>query len=137
MLTTPNILRAYLYMHLAEQMPEDAPDEWFLEPDPVAALLDMNGRILPFIAQTELLLIDLQELELDPDQPAAPQYMALVYEAAKVTFDYDKTQLRTYFRWLYLVVFQREDGPRWGDFIEVYGVENFVALVRQRFEELI
>ena len=134
MLTQPNILAAYLYMRLGEQMPEDAPDEWFLEPDPFTVDL---SRLRRFIVMTEVLLIDLEQLELDPAQPAGPQYMTLVYDAAKDVFDHDKTQLRTYFRWLYLVVFQREEGPRWGDFIDVYGVENFIALVRQRFEELV
>jgi lysyl-tRNA synthetase class I len=134
MLTQPNILAAYLYMRLGEQMPADAPNEWFLQPDPFTADMRRLGR---FIVQVEEMLLNLEELVLDPAEPAGPQYMTLVYDSAKETFDHDKTQLRTFFRWLYLVVFQFEDGPRWGDFIEVYGVENFVALVRQRFEELI
>jgi len=134
MLTQPNVLASYLYLHMGETMPEDAADEWFLETDPFTVDL---SRLQRFIVMTEVLLTDLEQLELDPEQPAGPQYMTLVYDAAKDTFDHDKTQLRTYFRWLYLVVFQCEDGPRWGDFIDIYGVENFVALVRQRFEELI
>lgn len=149
MLTQPNILAAYLYMRLGEQMPGAILDEegnvdvaadnelitaWSEGRDPFA--IDLS-RLRRFIAMTEVMLIDLEQIELDPDQPAGPQYMTLVYDAAKDTFDHDKTQLRTFFRWLYLVVFQVEDGPRWGDFIDVYGVENFIALVRQRFEELV
>ena len=134
MLTQPNILAAYLYLRMGEQMPEDAPDEWFLRPDPVSFDMVRLGR---FIVCVEEMLLRLEELVLDPAEPAGPQYMTLVYDAAKETFDHDKTQLRTFFAWLYLVVFQRDEGPRWGDFIEVYGVDNFVALVRQRFEELI
>lgn len=134
MLTQPNILAAYLYLRMGEQMPENAPDEWFLEPDPFAIDPLYLRR---FIAMTEVLLIDLEQLELDENEPAAPQYMTLFYNAAKDVFDNDKTRLRTYFAWLYLVLFQTQDGPRWGDFVAVYGVENFVALARQRFEELI
>jgi len=52
-------------------------------------------------------------------------------------FDNDKSQLRTYFRWLYLVVLGAEDGPRWGEFITVYGVDNFVTLVERRFRNLL
>lgn len=137
MLTQPNILAAYLYLRMGEQMPEDAPNEWFLQPDPMAELLNLrSGRLYQFIYHTENLLIQLEQLELDPDEPPATQYMSLVYEAAKATFDQDKTQLRTYFAWLYMVVFQRDEGPRWGDFIDVLGVEEFVALVRRRFSEL-
>jgi lysyl-tRNA synthetase class I len=149
MLTQPNILAAYLYMRLGEQMPGAILDEegnvdvaadndlltaWSEGHDPFKVDLRRLGR---FIVCVEEMLLNLEELVLDPAEPAGAQYMTLVYDAAKETFDHDKTQLRTFFRWLYLVVFQFEDGPRWGDFIEVYGVENFVALVRQRFEELI
>jgi len=134
MLTQPNILAAYLYLHLGEQMPEDAPDEWFLEPDPFAVDMD---RLERFILRIDQMLNELQELELDPEQDAAPQYMTLVYDAGKDVFDQDKSQLRTFFRWFYLVVYQREEGPRWGDFIEIYGVDNFDAHVRERFGELI
>jgi len=115
-------------------MPEDAPDEWFLQPDPFA--IDIN-RVERFIECTEALLVQLQELVLNEAEPASPQYMTLVYDAAKETFDHDRTQLRTYFAWLYLVVFQRDEGPRWGDFIDVYGVDNFVSHVRSRFASLL
>jgi lysyl-tRNA synthetase class I len=79
----------------------------------------------------------LETLELDPDEPVAPQYMTLFYDAAKDVFDHDKTQLRTYFAWLYFVIFQRKEGPRWGEFVQVYGAANFTAFVRQRFQELV
>lgn len=134
MLTEPRLLATYLYLHQGEQMPEDAPDEWFLQPDPFAVDL---GRVERFLQATEAMLTQLEELVLDEAEPASPQYMTLVYDAAKETFDHDRTMLRTYFAWLYLVVFQRDEGPRWGDFIDVYGVENFVALVRRRFGELL
>lgn len=136
-------------MRMGEQMPEPTLDAegrvdvaadnaaieaWSAGADPASFDIARLGR---FIVFTDEMLLCLEELVLDPAEPAGPQYMTLVYDAAKETFDHDKTQLRTFFRWLYLVVFQFEDGPRWGDFIDVYGVENFVALVRRRFEELI
>lgn len=89
-----------------------------------------------FITETEALLENLVTLEIDPAEPVGPQYMTLFYNAAKETFDHDKSLIRTYFAWLYLVVFQRNEGPRWGDFVEIYGVENFIAHVEQRFSEL-
>ena len=153
MLTEPHILSAYLYLHTGEQMPEpvlDADGEldvaadnaaieaWSQGSDPAVALLEMNRmRLRKFIAMTEVLLIDLEQIELDENEPAAPQYMTLFYDAAKDVFDHDKSQLRTYFAWLYYVVYQRSEGPRWGDFVEIYGVESFIAHVRNRFGDLI
>jgi lysyl-tRNA synthetase class I len=149
MLTEPHILAAFLYQQLGEQMPEpvlDADGEldvaadnaaleaWSAQSDPFSA---DHSRLEQFILCTEQMLNNLTDNEYDESEPLAPQYMSIVYEAGKETFDHDKTQLRTYFAWLYLVVFQRPDGPRWGDFIDIYGVDNFVKLVRERFGVLI
>ena len=147
--TSPRTLAAYFYLRCGQNMPAPLLDEhgeldvaaddaalmaWSQARDTFS--LDQD-RLPAFIARTDVLLSDLERLELDPAQPASPQYMALFYDAAKAVFDNDATRLRTYFSWLYLVVFQRDEGPRWGDFVEIYGVEEFVSFVRERFEELI
>lgn len=151
MLTLPNILAAYLYVNLSDHMPEPVLDEdgniFDLEADNelitewALGANDYNApdheRLAQFIYETERLLDRLVDLELDSAEPASPQYMGEFYNAARATFDNDTTQLRTYFRWLYLVVFQREDGPRWGEFVDVYGVDEFCDLVRDRFASLI
>lgn len=149
MITQPNILASYLYLCVGEAMPDpilNEDGELDVAADNAALESWSNGSdsftidqfyLRRFIVQTELLLIDLEELELDPNEPAAPQYMRLFYEAAKTVFDNDKTRLRLYFAWLYLVVFQRSEGPRWGEFVQVYGVDEFNRLVRQRFNDLI
>jgi hypothetical protein len=149
MLTRPNILAAYLYLRLGVDMPVPILDDegnidvaadnaaieaWSTGSDPFVVDVDRLSR---FIVRTDALLQELEQLELDPDEPAAPQYMTLFYEAAKDVFDQDKTQLRTYFAWLYFVIFQRKEGPRWGEFVQVYGATNFAAFVRQRFQELV
>jgi hypothetical protein len=148
MLTTPNILSAYLYLRTGDPIPEPVLDdtgEPNIEADNAAMLAWSEctnvvavdtSRLALFIARTDTLLSDLQTLELE-DGPAAPQYMTLFYNAAKDTFDHDKTLLRTYFAWLYMVLFGRPEGPRWGEFVEVYGVESFVTLVQTRFSNLI
>jgi len=147
--TSTNVLAAYLYLHLSDAMPApvlDADGEIDFAADDAALTawsqsqetLDLDRTHLqPFLVQTELLLIDLEQLELDPAEPAGPQYMTLFYDAAKGTFDGDKTRLRTYFLWLYLVLFQKPDGPRWGDFVEIYGRTEFIEFARRRFAELI
>ena len=149
MLASVNSLAAYLYLQQGDQMPPVAVDTdgnidvahdnlaleaWSNEADTISYDFD---RLQRFLDETDRLLDNLSCLELDPSEPASAQYMALFYHAAKETFEYDKTQLRTYFLWLYLVIFYRADGPRWGEFVEIYGVENFVSFVRSRFGELL
>lgn len=146
MLTTPETLAAYLYLHLSEPMPEPIyrldgeidveSDNQLLEDWSFASSelsLDMD-RLERFITQTERLLSGLVMLQVE-DDPSS-EYMTLFYDAAKEVFDHDKTKIRTYFLWLYLVLFQRPDGPRWGEFVQIYGVEDFVTFACQRFENL-
>ncbi len=148
-MTDPRTLAAYLYLHQGQAMPapvlndegelDIAADDaaitaWSQSRDPFVADLP---RLESFLVNTEVLLQHLQMVELDPSQPASPQYMSLFYDAAKETFDHDATRLRTYFSWLYLVLFQRDEGPRWGDFVEIYGVDEFVSLTRARLANLI
>lgn len=156
MLTNVRTLASFLYLRQGEQFPDlsynvsrDATDEeirlleyercaaeerWFLQPDPFAVDLD---RLERFILATGGLLAELSHLELTEDEPADAQYMSLFYDAAKDTFDHDKTQLRQYFQWLYLVLFQTPSGPRWGEFVIALGLEEFEELVRTRFANLI
>lgn len=149
MLTSPETLAAYLYLRQAEPMPEPVLDgegnidvaaddaaleAWSLGSDNLTYDNDRLGR---FIVRTEQLLVDLVALELTDEEPVSKQYMTLFYDAAKDVFDHDKTQLRTYFAWLYLVLFQRPEGPRWGEFVEIYGADEFVTMARERFASLI
>lgn len=153
MLTDVQTLAAFLYLRMGEQMPEPildaegnldveaddlAIEAWSFANDNACELLEtQRDRLERFIICTGELLDELVALELDSTEPAAPQYMTLFYNAAKDTFDHDKQQLRTYFMWLYYVLYERPDGSRWGDMVEIYGVENFVQMVRERFEGLI
>lgn len=149
MLTRPETLAAYLYLRQADPMPDPILDENG-EIDVAAdnAVLELWSsvnsrptydldRLRRFIVMTEVLLIDIEQLEPNPDEPVSKQYMTLFYEAAKDVFDHDKTQLRTYFSWLYLVLFQRPEGPRWGEFVEIYGADEFISMARERFANLI
>lgn len=126
LLADPNTIAAYLYLHLAEQMPEDAPDEWFLQPDP--ANIDV-ARVERFVRECTVL----SELLSRSPTFTAEEYQSLFYEAAKETFDHDKKMIRTFFMWLYLVMFQTDSGPRWGEFVVAFGPERFSGLMRERF----
>lgn len=148
MLTTPNILAAFLYLQLGQNMPDailDDEGEIDVELDNAALEAWSEGlneftvdtaRLARFIDCTDKLLSELEALVLDDTVPS-PQYMTLFYDAAKDTFDHDKTQLRTYFLWLYLILFQVQDGPRWGEFVSIYGVDEFCTMARKRFAKLL
>lgn len=137
MLTDVQSLAAFLYMRMAEQMPEDAEDEWFLQSESAGELLSTQlPRLELFIQRTEELLLELETLVLDPNEPASPQYMTLFYDAAKDTFDHDKTLLRTYFMWLYYVLYNQSSGSRWGEMVDIMGVGPFNEMVRDRFQNL-
>lgn len=149
LLTRPNIFAAYLHLQTGEGMPSfqgdrENPEDvaadnaaifvWsqgLEQPDP------LSGYYIRFIERTEQLLSELETLVLVDDEPAASQYMTLFYNAAKDVFDQDKALIRNYFSWLYLVIFEQDSGPRWGEFVEVYGVVDFNATVRRRFAALI
>lgn len=130
-LANPNTVAAYLYLHLAEQMPEDAPDEWFLQPDP--ANIDV-ARIEMFVRECTFLVTSLESMS---DGCSTEDYQTLFYDAAKATFDEDKKMIRTFFMWLYLILFETDSGPRWGEFVSAFGRERFAHLMRTRFENLI
>lgn len=156
MLIDVNTLAAYLYLRQAEPMPnfeyevladmtdgEQAALEaercaneeaWFAGVDE----FDVDqARLERFIIRTEQLLVDIESLVLVEGEPIPPQYMTLFYDAAKDVFDHDKSQLRQFFAWLYWVVFQVQQGPRWGDFVQIYGADEFIVHVRNRFANLL
>jgi hypothetical protein len=149
MLTQSNIFAAYLHLRVGEVMPSFQGDRKNLED--VAAdnaaisawsqgletLDPLAGYYIRFIERTDQLLSELETLVLDNDNPVSGQYMTLFYDAAKDVFDQDTALIRNYFSWLYLVIFQKDSGPRWGEFVEVYGVAEFNATVRSRFAALI
>ena len=45
---------------------------------------------------------------------------------------YDKTTMKLWFKFLYENLFGKESGPKFGSFITIYGVENFVKLIDER-----
>lgn len=154
-----NELQAYLYLQDGEYPPlvpefdmdsEDGKREyeewciqdnaWFEGSDPIVSHLNENLEYSKrFIERTRELLIDLEirSNHLNDDESVSSQYMVLFYDAAKDIYDHDKKMIREYFRRLYLVAFGYPDGPRWGEFVEIYGVENFIDLIHDRLENLI
>jgi len=129
-LSQPNRVAAYLYLHCAEQMPEDADWEWFLLPEPNPVHL---SDVEAFLEATSNLLDAITEEEVNSEE----SIQTLFYDAAKATFNGDKKMIRTYFRWLYLVLFQSHDGPRWGVFVSCMGTDRFVEFAKERFSSFL
>lgn len=138
----PQVLAAYLYLHMGETPPDPVLDdegnidleadnrvfsEWALGTESFAVNVQEVER---FLNDLSILIVDLR------NENDHSQYMTHFYNAAKRTFDGDKTRIRTWFTWLYLIVLQRPEGPRWGDFVQICGVENFIDILYDRFDNL-
>lgn len=65
------------------------------------------------------------------EEPLAAKLQNLVFEIGK---RYEFANLRQWFQALYEVLLGSSDGPRLGSFIELYGVENMIALISKRLE---
>lgn len=55
------------------------------------------------------------------------------YEAAKATFGEDKAAIREFFLYLYQLVVRSPSGPRWGQFVCLFGLDNFIRVLEERF----
>jgi hypothetical protein len=77
------------------------------------------------------LLERLQTLPVPLDEEAV-QYE--FYEAAKATFGSDRAEIREFFMYLYQIVTRTPNGPRWGQFICLFGLDNFLEVLQDRFD---
>ncbi len=47
---------------------------------------------------------------------------------------YDKSNMRQWFLLLYQVLFGQDHGPKFGSFIKIFGINNFLNLIQQSIE---
>lgn len=72
--------------------------------------------------KTDACLTDfVSRMDAVTDDWTEDQIMAEVYEAGKVAF---KDDLRFWFRVLYQIMMKEESGPRFGQFIRIFGVDR-------------
>jgi lysyl-tRNA synthetase class I len=117
-------LQTYFFLLEAEQMPEDADDDWFLpQPEPN---IRTTETLQIFETHVKGLIDDLQHLTTEED------FQTAFYNRAKLAFGEDKASIRTFFQLLYLLIFQRPQGPRWGQFVTLIGKDEFCARLSQR-----
>ena len=138
----PNAVAGYLYRHLGESMPEPVlDDEGRIDVEADNALIESWAMDSDCVTPSDFdavprFLEDLQALIIRLPDTEPDNYMFEFFEAAKTTFDGDKSRIRTWFAWLYLILLETESGPRWGDFVQVYGLNNFIEKVRVRLFDI-
>lgn len=119
-----NTLRAYFYLLEGEPMPENAPDEWFLPRETSEARTP--EQIEAFATQAQGLIEDLRILTTEDD------YQTAFYNRAKMAFGEDRASIKIFFQMLYLLLFQRNHGPRWGQFVQMIGRDRFIENLQER-----
>ena len=56
-------------------------------------------------------------------------YQTEIYQVGK---DYKFENLRDWFKLIYQVLFGKDDGPRFGTFVAIYGVEETIKLINEK-----
>jgi len=87
-----------------------------------------------FLEGLSELVSELQLLRLE--EWTEKNIQAEFYDAAKLTFGDEKASIREFFKMLYMVIFQSQSGPRWGQFLMIAGLDRFVEIIRERSETL-
>lgn len=116
-------LRTYFFLLEAEHFDENTPDEWF-EPRSDSTLFRSENQIETFVTGCNYILNTLND-EMDEE---TIQYH--FYEAAKKAFGEEKSSIREFFKMLYLVVFDRPQGSRWGQYVMMVGASRFKDRLR-------
>ena len=119
--TSVSALRAFFFLLESEPMPADADDAWFLKPSPG---IRSTAEIETFVDSAHALVRDVATAPMDEEV-----IQALFYTHAKRAFGDDPKDIRRFFSMLYLLVFGRNHGPRWGQFVLIAGAEVFCARV--------
>ncbi len=63
----------------------------------------------------------------------AEEYMSAIFSAGKEN-GYEKDELRQWFQALYQILLGQDQGPRFGSFIALYGVDKTAALIRDALD---
>tara|TARA_B100000929_G_scaffold70429_1_gene53783 strand:- start:508 stop:1134 length:627 start_codon:yes stop_codon:yes gene_type:complete len=74
----------------------------------------------------EDLVTRLKKLDLNVD---AETIQTEIYQIGK---DYKFENLRDWFKLIYQVLFGKEDGPRFGTFVAIYGIDKTIELINER-----
>lgn len=120
----------YLYVYGTERMPDNAPDEWFLFghsdiPFSIEECEDFLNGVFPLVDKVSTM-----------HENTSEEIQFEFYEAAKRAFGDEKNSIRKFFKMFYLLMFARDSGPRWGEFVKLTGIDVFVTRFYQRVAQV-
>lgn len=125
---------ANLYLNGSPIVPEDHEDA-FYDGNPAVrgpSLLETTEAFLEGLGRLLDTLLDMDRYGTFTEEEVQYEF----YEAAKLTFGTEKNEIREFFRLLYLLVTRTPNGPRWGQFVLAFGLDNFIDLLQSRCNEL-
>lgn len=143
---------AFLYLQMAEQPPEEIPvpdddaapevwaeyriaieeqNQWYAPRGASESVVD-SEQVKNFIIGTGSLLAALQGLQ-QRGELTEENIQFQFYEFAKATFGTEKAEIRQFFLYLYQMMTNTPNGPRWGQFVMIFGLDNFVEKLQDRF----
>ena len=73
------------------------------------------------------------KLSLLPENTPGDEIQSEVYSAGKEN-GYEKEELREWFKGIYEILLGQSQGPRFGSFIELYGINETIALIRDAID---
>ena len=86
---------------------------------------------LAYILTVEIFLDLIKRIKLLPDNADAETIPTEIYQIGK---DHKFDNLRDWFKLIYQVLFGKNNGPRFGTFIAIYGVKETIDLVKERLQ---
>jgi lysyl-tRNA synthetase class I len=87
---------------------------------------NVDARVLS--AAIDNLIGELNTLQSDDEI----DIQTVFYDVGKRHYGFSKEELRDWFRHLYLLLFQQEQGPRWGQYVKFTGKDFFIDNLKER-----
>ena len=82
--------------------------------------------------EEKVIFLDLiKRIELLPETADAETIQTEIYQIGK---DHKFDNLRDWFKLIYQVVFGKSNGPRFGTFIAIYGIDETIKLIKERLD---
>ena len=86
---------------------------------------------IPSADETKIFLDLIKRIQLLPETADAETIQTEIYQIGK---DYKFDNLRDWFKLIYQVLFGKSDGPRFGTFIAIYGIDESIKLIKERLK---
>lgn len=84
---------------------------------------ELKEDVPVFLRQFPMLIEELQSL---PEDASETDIQTLFYDHAKLAFGEDKKSIRRFFILTYQVMLGTDSGPRFGQFVSLYGRDKFI-----------